>query len=100
MVFQATSHHLIAPPSPFGYVFIAVAAVAVGQSWLSSRGFYRLAARRGGWRLAVAILASAASLVFGIGIALGQFAIGIAALVLGGLASALLYTEFRRAASG
>jgi hypothetical protein len=39
-------------------------------------------------------------MVFGIGIAPGQFTIAIAALVLVGLTSALLFKELKRAASG
>jgi hypothetical protein len=83
-----------------------VAARVTPQPGSGTRGgprrlsIYRLATRRGGWRLAVAILGSAATLVFGIGIALGQFTIAIAALVLVGLTSALLFKDLKRAASG
>src|SRR5260370_27908995 len=58
-------------PDPFRYLFIAFAVAAVGWSWLSRRGLFRPAARRGGWRLAVAVLSSLGGLVFGIGIAMG-----------------------------
>jgi hypothetical protein len=40
-------------PSPFRYLFIAFAVMAVAQSWLSRRGIYRPAARRGGWTYVV-----------------------------------------------
>jgi hypothetical protein len=75
---------------PFGYVFIGFAVVTVGWQWLSSRGLFRPAGRRGGWRLALAVVASAATLVFGVGMALGQLTIAIAALAFVGVPSVLL----------
>ena len=80
-------------PSPFRYLFIAFAVIAVGQSWLSRRGIYRPAARRGGWRLAIAVLSSLGALIFGVSIALGQLTIGFAALLIGGLPSILLLMD-------
>ena len=82
---------------PFGYLFIVFAVAAVGRSWLSPRGFFRSAARRGGWRLAVALLSSLGGLIFGIGIAMGQSTIAIAAWVIGGLPSMLLVMEDKAA---
>jgi hypothetical protein len=69
--------------SPFRYAFIAVAVFIVGWFWLSRRGPFRVAAQRGGWRLAVAVLSSLSMLVFGIGIAIGQLVIAIAAAIIG-----------------
>jgi len=66
-------------PDPVRYVVIALAAAAVGWSWLSRRGLFRPAILRGGWRLAVAVLSSLGGLIFGVGIATGQLAIAIAA---------------------
>ena len=80
-------------PSPFRYIFIAFAVVSVGWSWVSHGGLFRPAARRGGWRLAAALLSSLGGLVFGISIAIGQLTIGIVALVIGGLPSLLLLME-------
>ena len=54
---------------------------------------FRPAARRGGWRLAAAVLSSLGGLIFGIGMAMGQLTIAIAALVIGGLPSLILMME-------
>jgi lysylphosphatidylglycerol synthetase-like protein (DUF2156 family) len=80
-------------PDPFRYVVIALAAAAVGWSWLSRRGLFRPAIRRGGWRLAVAVLSSLGGLIFGVGIATGQLAIAIAAWAIGGLTSLILVLD-------
>jgi hypothetical protein len=69
--------------SPFRYVLIAVAVIIVGRFWLLRPAPFRAAAHRGGWRLAVAVLSSLSMLFFGIGIAMGQLVIGIAALRVG-----------------
>ena len=69
--------------SPFRYALIAVAVFIVGWFWLSRQGPFRAAAQRGGWRLAIAMLSSLSMLVFGIGIAMGQLEIGIAAVIVG-----------------
>jgi hypothetical protein len=87
-------------PGPLRYLFIAFAAVAVGWSWLSRRGLFRPAARRGGWRLAAALLSSLGGLVFGIGITVGQMTIAIVAWVIGGLPSLLLVMEDKPAGPG
>lgn len=71
--------------APFSFVFIAVTVVIVGWYWLSSRGPFRRAAQRGGWRLVVAVLSSLGMLAFGVGTAMGQVVFGIAALIAGGL---------------
>lgn len=76
--------------SPFRYLFIAVTVTIVGWYWLSRQGPFRSAAQRGGWRLAIAMLSSLGMLAFGIGIAMGQLAIGITALIVGGLPGMLL----------
>lgn len=76
--------------SPFDYVFIAVTVVIVGWYWLSRQGPFRSAAQRGGWRLAIAVLSSLGMLAFGICIAIGQMAIGITALIAGGLPAMVL----------
>ena len=87
-------------PGVFRYLFIAFTAAAVGWSWLSRRGLFRPAARHGGWRLAIAVLSSLGGLIFGIGIAMGQMTIAIAAWVLGGLAGLVLVMEDKPAGSG
>jgi hypothetical protein len=74
----------------FGYLFIAFAAVIVGVHWRSPRGAFHSAGRRGGWRLPIAVVASVGLLIFGVGIAVGQLTIAIAALAIGGLISLLL----------
>jgi hypothetical protein len=96
---RIASRGLPALPGPFRYVFIAFAVAAAGQCWLSRRGLFRLVAWRGGWRLAVALLATLAGLIFGIGIAVGQTTIGIAAWAVGGLLSLVLLTDGKRAGS-
>jgi len=75
---------------PFGYLFIGFAVVTVGWQWRSPRGLFRPAGRRGGWRLALAVVASAGTLVFGVGLAQGQLTIAIAALAFVGVPSVLL----------
>jgi hypothetical protein len=64
----------------FGYLFIAFAVVIVGWHWRSSRGLFHSAGRRGGWRLAIAVVASVGMLVFGVGVAVGQLTIAIVAV--------------------
>jgi hypothetical protein len=61
---------------------------------------YRPASRRSGWRLAIALLSSLAALVFGVGIAMGQFTIGIIAWAVGGLPSLVLLMEGKPTRSG
>lgn len=87
-------------PGPFRYLFIAFAAAAVGWPWLSRRGLFRPAARRGGWRLAVALLSSLGGLIFGVGIAMGQMTIAIAAWVIGGLPALILVMEHKQGGPG
>lgn len=80
--------------SPFRYAFIAVSVIIVGWYWLSPP--FRAAARRGGWRLAIALLSSLSMLVFGIGIAMGQLVIVIVATTVGAPASWFLLIRFIR----
>ena len=87
-------------PDPLRYLFIAFAVAAVGWSWRSRHGLFRPAARRGGWRLAAALLASLGGLIFGIGIAMGQMTIAIAAWVICGLPTLILVMEDKPAGSG
>lgn len=76
--------------SPFRYVFITVTVAILGWYWLSRQSPFRSAAQRGGWRLAIAVLSSLGMLAFGIGIAIGQLVIGLAALIIGGLPAMVL----------
>ena len=87
-------------PSPFRYVFIAFAVAAAGWPWVSRRGLFRQGARRGGWRLAVALLSSLGVLIFGIGTAMGQLGIAIAAWVIGGLPYMVLMMDDKPAGPG
>ena len=64
-------------------MFIAVAVIIVGWFWLSRAAPFRAAAQRGGWRLAVAVVSSLSMMVFGVGVAMGQLEIGIAAVIVG-----------------
>jgi hypothetical protein len=84
----------------FGYLFIAFAVVIVGWHWSSPRGAFRSAGRRGGWRLAIAVVASAGMLIFGVGIAVGQLTIAIAAVAIVGLTSLLLLLGDKPAGRG
>jgi len=95
-----TSRGLAALPVPLRYLFIAFAVAAVGRSWLSRRGLFRPAARRGGWRFALALLASLGALIFAVSTAMGQATIGFAAWVIGALPSLVLLTEDKPARPG
>jgi hypothetical protein len=68
---RIASHGLSALPVSFRYLFIAFAAAAVGRSLLSRHGLFRPAVRRGGWRLALALLSSLGGLIFVLSIAMG-----------------------------
>jgi hypothetical protein len=85
---------------PFGYLFIAFAVVAVGWHWRSPRGLFRPAGRRGGWRLALAVVASLGMLTFGVGVAVGQLTVAIAALAPVMVASVLLLIGDKPAGPG
>ena len=85
---------------PFGYLFIAFAVVAVGWHWRSPRGLFRPAGRRGGWRLALAVVASLGMLTFGVGVAVGQLTLAIAALAPVMVASVLLLMGDKPAGPG
>ena len=87
-------------PGPFRYLLIAFAVAAVGWCWLSRRGLFRPAAQRGGWRLAAALVSSLGGVIFGIGIAMGQMTIAIAAWVIGGLPSLILVMEDNQGGPG
>jgi hypothetical protein len=54
---------------------------------------FRPVVRRGGWRLASALISSAGGLLLGIGIATGQMTTAIAAWVIGGLSTVVLMME-------
>lgn len=97
---RIASYGLSALPIPLRYLFIAFAVVAVGRSWLSRRGLFRPAARRGGWWLAIALLSSLGGMVFAISIAMGQVAIGIGAWAIGALPSLVLLMEDKPSGSG
>ena len=85
---------------PFGYLFIAFAVVIVGWHWRSPRGLLRPAGRRGGWRLAAAVVASAGVLIFGVGMAVGQVTIAVAALAVVMVTSLLLMIADKPAGPG
>lgn len=84
-VLASAGQRFVGLTAPFSFVFITVTVMTVGWYWLSSRGPFRLAARRGDWRLVIAVLSSLGMLAFGVGIAMGQVVLGIAALIAGGL---------------
>jgi hypothetical protein len=77
----ASQHEGLHPP--FLYVFIAFTVIFVARFWLGRRAPFRAAARRGGWRLAAAVLSSLSLLVCGVGVALGQLVIAFVALIAG-----------------
>jgi hypothetical protein len=80
-------------PSPFRYLFIAMAVAIIAWYWLSPAGPYRAAARHGSWRLPLAVVASAGTLTFGVAIAIGQWTIAFVALAVAGLPTLLLLTN-------
>jgi len=86
--------------SPFRYLVVAFAVAAAASYWISPRGLFRPAARRGGWRLALAVLACVCVLIFGIGMAMGQPTVVIAAWAIGGAAYLVLAMERRDAGPG
>lgn len=90
MAAAASASHQFGLTSLFNYAIIACTVAIVGWYWLSRQGPFRAAALRGGWRLAIAVLSSLGMLAFGIGIALDQLAIGITALIVGGLPGMVL----------
>jgi hypothetical protein len=63
---------------------------------VAAPGPFRAAARRGGWRLAIAVFSSLCMLAFVIGVAVGQLAIGIAALIIGAPPTWFLYIRLFR----
>ena len=89
---------LVGMSSPFRYVFMAFILVIVGQFWLSRSAPFRAAARRGGWRLVIAVVATPCMLVFGYSIATGQLIIGLVAMA-GFLPTPLLFLDGLLAAS-
>jgi hypothetical protein len=76
-----------------------VTVIIIGRFWLSRMAPFRAAAARGGWRLALAVLSSLGMLVFGIAVAMGQLAIGIAALVVGAPLTWFLFIDYIRGRS-
>jgi hypothetical protein len=93
MTALASAGQFVGLTGAFRYLFIAVIAVSVGWWWLGRQGPFRSAAKRGGWRLALAVLSSLGMLGFGIGVAIGQLVIGIVALIVGGLLAGFLYVN-------
>jgi hypothetical protein len=73
-------------PVPFALVFVGFGAVAVVQYWRRG-GFLRVAAQRGGWTRAAAVVVSLGIVSFGVFTAVGQTTLGIAGWLVGGLAS-------------
>jgi hypothetical protein len=57
---------------PSRYLFIAGVVRVLGWFRLSPRGLYRVAARRGGWQLSIAVLVSLTTPIFAISFAMGQ----------------------------
>jgi len=82
-----------APPGPVRIVVIGFAVAAVAWPWLWRNGLYRRVVRRGGWRLATALVSSAGGLAFGVGIATGQTTIAVVAWVICGLSTAVLMLQ-------
>ena len=81
------------PALPFRVAFLAFAVAAAVWPWLSRDGFFRPAARRGGWRLAAGVVSSLGTLAFGVGFAIGQLTISLVALIFAGLPSLILMME-------
>jgi hypothetical protein len=90
-VVQMLRGHVAVPrgpalPLPFALAFVGFALIAMFQYWRRG-GFFRLAARRGGWMRGAAIVASLGAVAFGVFTALGQTTLGVAGWLVGGLAS-------------
>lgn len=86
-------------PLPVALAFIGVAVVAVVGYW-RPRGFFRLAARQGGWPRAAAVITSVGAVSFGVFNALGYLTLGIAGWLVGGLAGFSLLLSGASAADG
>ena len=92
----AASQHFVGLSGPFRYIFIAWVVLIVGLQWWLPKGPFRAAAKRGGWRLAIAMFASLCMLIFGVSIAIGQLVIAIAALIVSAPPTWFLYIRFTR----
>lgn len=80
-------------PLPIILAFIGVGVAGVVRLWWRG-GFFRMAARRGGWPRVAAIVGSLGVLSFGVFAALGWSTLGIAGWMVAGLASvALLFSQ-------
>jgi len=75
---------------PYRFAFLAAAVAGTGWSWLSRNGLFRPAIRRRGSSLLFALVASAGTVVLGLGLTVGQLTICIAGWVTGGLAAIAL----------
>jgi hypothetical protein len=80
-------------PGPFRYLFLGFGAVIIGVPWLRPNSLARQIARRGGWRLAAAVVSGLGSAVFIAGLALGQSTAAMVALLAGGLVSMALVLD-------
>jgi hypothetical protein len=73
-------------PLPLALGYIGISLFGMAQYWRRA-GFFRLAARQGGWMRGAAIVATVGMVSFGGFASLGQTTLGIAGWLVGGLAS-------------
>ena len=90
-VVQMVRGHIAVPRGPVlslpvALWFLGIAVLAMVQYWRRG-GFFRLAARQGGWMRGAAIVASMGVVSFGVFTVLGQTTLGIAGWLVAGLAS-------------
>jgi hypothetical protein len=78
---------------PYRFAFLAAAVAGTGWSWLSRNGLFRPAIRRRGSSLLVALVASAGTVLFGLGLATGQMTICLGGWAIGGLAATAMMLD-------
>jgi hypothetical protein len=72
---------------PYRFAFLAAAVAGTGWSWLSRKGLFRPAIRRRGSSLLIALVASAGTVLFGLGLTVGQLTLCLGGWAIGGLAA-------------
>jgi hypothetical protein len=85
---------------PYRFAFLAAAVAGTGWSWLSPNGLFRPAIRRGGSSLLIALVASAGTVLFGLGLSVGQLAICTGGWAIGGLAAIAIMLDDKPSGPG
>lgn len=75
-----------AVPLPLTLMYTGMSLLAMFQYWRRG-GYFRFAARQGGWRLGAAILGSLGAASFAVFMSLGQTTLGVAGWLVCGLSN-------------